>query len=123
MNFLDVFQRPFRAEDAYIYSANGVISLMAIYCDRYPEQLTSRTAQVLNGESKPKPGADIATDNGEIYINGTPVMVIRGWGHLTGRGGLALPEEEAAAIQDDFAQWVVGVLRGEIEVQPITNDV
>ena len=31
---------------------------------------------------------------------------IRGWGHLTGIGALALPEEEASAIQDANARLI-----------------
>ena len=37
-------------------------------------------------------------------------MLIRGWGHLTGTGGLHLSESAAAKIQDDFGQYIVETL-------------
>lgn len=38
------------------------------------------------------------------------IMLIRGWGHLTGIGGLHLKDEDAAKIQDDFGQYIVETL-------------
>ena len=38
------------------------------------------------------------------------VMLIRGWGHLTGIGGLHLSESAAAKIQDDFGQYIINIL-------------
>lgn len=35
---------------------------------------------------------------------------VRGWGMLTGVGGYNLPPEEAAKIQDDFANYCVTIL-------------
>lgn len=36
-----------------------------------------------------------------------PILRIRGWGHLTGTGGLHLPDEEAIRIQDEFGDYIV----------------
>lgn len=36
-----------------------------------------------------------------------PVLSIRGWGYLTGPGGLHLSEEEAIRIQDEFGDYIV----------------
>lgn len=38
------------------------------------------------------------------------VMMIRGWGHLTGTGSLNLPNEVAIKIQDDFGKYIVETL-------------
>lgn len=38
------------------------------------------------------------------------VIMIRGWGHLTGIGGLHLTDKEACKIQDDFAKWICETL-------------
>lgn len=35
---------------------------------------------------------------------------MRGWGYLTGGGAENLPSDEAAKIQDEFAEWVVKIL-------------
>lgn len=34
-------------------------------------------------------------------------IIVRGWGNLTGIGGMNLPEEEAAEIQDAFGNYIV----------------
>ena len=55
-------------------------------------------------------------NNGEIWAFSTKakkkkhIMLIRGWGHLTGTGGLHLKDEDAAKIQDDFGQYIVNIL-------------
>ena len=54
--------------------------------------------------------------DGEIWAFSTKakkkkhIMLIRGWGHLTGTGGLHLKDEAAAKIQDDFGQYIVETL-------------
>ena len=44
-----------------------------------------------------------------------PVLLIRGWGYLTGIGGLHLSEKEAIKIQDEFGDYIVKQLNGDIE--------
>jgi len=51
--------------------------------------------------------ADIFRD-AESYV-----FCVRGWGHLTGTGGLRLPEKGAAKIQDDFIAYILKRLNGE----------
>lgn len=45
--------------------------------------------------------------DGEIIYNDYHVITIRGWGNLTGVGGHNLPPEEAANIQDTFADFII----------------
>jgi len=52
----------------------------------------------------------LSYENGSIYFSGKEVLLIRGWGRLTGGGGLNLPHEVAAKLQDDFGNWIVNVL-------------
>jgi hypothetical protein len=55
-------------------------------------------------------------NNGKIWAFSTNdkkkkhIMLIRGWGHLIGIGGLHLKAEDAVKIQDDFGQYIVGTL-------------
>lgn len=114
MKALEVYIPPFKAEAGIIFSSNNVMALMAYNVDYYPEKLIERTVAVLNGTSPAIKGADIGLNYGEIIVNGDPTLVVRGWGYLTGTGGLNLSDEEAARIQDEFAYWVVQKLRGEI---------
>ena len=41
-------------------------------------------------------------DGCDLYMDGKLIGYFRGWGHLTGTGGLNLSEKEAAEIQDEF---------------------
>jgi hypothetical protein len=52
--------------------------------------------------------------NGEIFAvqgeNKAHIITIRGWGNLTGIGGHNLPSEDAANIQDTFAEFIINTL-------------
>lgn len=54
--------------------------------------------------------------NGEIWAFSTKtkkkkhIILIRGWGYLTGIGGLHLSESDAVKIQDDFGQYIINTL-------------
>lgn len=50
-------------------------------------------------------GIEIYSEN--PIFKGEPVLLIRGWGYLTGIGGLHLPQEEAIRIQDEFGDYIV----------------
>lgn len=43
-------------------------------------------------------------------INDVPILLIRGWGMLTGVGGYNLKSDKAAEIQDAFAEYCVEML-------------
>lgn len=43
-------------------------------------------------------------------INGSKSCLVRGWGYLIGVGGLNLPADKAAKIQDDFGNWIIKTL-------------
>ena|SRR5687768_9366830 len=42
--------------------------------------------------------------------NGARILDMRGWGFLTGKGGMNLPEDEAAKIQDGVGEYVTTLL-------------
>ncbi len=69
-----------------------------------------KLASILNGEEKPSGGTTYVYDSPEIYADGKLLLVVRGWGHLTGSGGLNLHLEEAERIQDQFAECVISKL-------------
>lgn len=50
-------------------------------------------------------GIEIYSENPKF--NGKPILMIRGWGYLTGIGGLHLSQEEAIQIQDEFGNYIV----------------
>lgn len=113
MTALDVYKPPFRTDGLYIFSGNNVMTLMASDCQNDPQKLMERTCQIMNGESKSYGNPNISYANGEIYNGSQLLMVVRGFGHLTGHGALGLPVEEALKIQDEFGEWLCRLLRNE----------
>lgn len=112
LTFKDVYQLPLEFDEycpVYIYSANGVMTFNNLIDDR--EKLKEILA-ILNGKSNKKVTNEVTYEKGYIKSDGIPILLLRGWGHLTGCGALNLPAEKAAKIQDDFANWVVNKLKG-----------
>lgn len=69
--------------------------------------------EIINGSSTKKIQTPLEYKGGYIQdLEGRKLLLIRSWGHLTGVGGLNLPAEEARAIQDSFAEWLLERLNG-----------
>lgn len=109
----DIFKEPYTTDGVYIYDSNNQMCLMAGDCANYPEEMLARICEILNGTKPTKGNPGVAFEGPEIYLNGDLILVVRGWGYLTGTGGLHLGAEEAERIQGEFAQFVVNCLRGE----------
>lgn len=109
----DIFKGPYTTDGSYIYDCNSQMCLMAGDCANYPEEMLNRICEILNGTKPTKGNPAVGADGPHIYLNGDLILVVRGWGYLTGAGCLNLDEAEAAKIQDDFAKHVVNCLRGE----------
>lgn len=109
----DIFPAPYTTDGAYMYDANNQICLMTVDCANYPDEMMQRICEILNGTKPTKGNAAVGVDGPNIYLNGNILAVVRGWGYLTGTGGLNLAPEEAAKIQDEFALFVVTCLRNE----------
>lgn len=86
-----------------------------------PHTVKEKIISIINGEVTltPKVKKEWRHENGilcckflegEYGENEYKVMRIRGWGMLTGIGAYNLPTEEAAQIQDDFAEYCVKML-------------
>lgn len=110
MKALEIYKPPFTSDGCYVWSANNVMSLMVADAVDNSESLLERVCELLNGTSTTDNKAALSYDAPEILLNGKVFLVVRGWWHLTGGGGLALPAEEASAIQDEFARFVISKL-------------
>ena len=102
MDFNKVWERPFTQDGwGYVWSKNRVMVFTFDYGineDVY-EQFTS----LLNDEDGVEPFKDFHIEDGcELFWHDAYVGSFRGWGHLTGTGGLNLSEEDAAEVQDAF---------------------
>ena len=110
MTHKEIWKRPFRVAFPYIFSSNGN-KVLTMY-DFRKERLTNTICSILNGK-----GGSIKTverlSSIVFSVNGAKI-VVRGWGYLTGVGGLNLPEKEAMKIQDEFAEWLSDKLKAHI---------
>lgn len=83
-----------------------------------PEDVQHQIIAKINGDTSIiiEPLFNFSYDNGDIFAFSSiakkkkHIMMIRGWGHLTGTGGLNLSNEEATHIQDEFGKYIVEVL-------------
>lgn len=72
--------------------------------------LQNNIIAIINGTEKPKSQRKFIHKDGIIEEMGKEYILIRGWGNLTGTGGHNLPLEEAANVQDTFAEFIVNQL-------------
>jgi len=76
-------------------------------CDEVSIEDQDKIIDILNGKDNSKSDLELTYKDATIYQNGKEFIIIRGWGHLTGCGGLNLNEDEAVIIQDDFANYII----------------
>lgn len=105
MRALEIYKPPFTSDGVYIWSSNNVMALMN--GSDYACSLMDKLADILNGKTDPVSSRKYEYRAPEILLDGEVLFVVRGWGYLTGTGGLNLPVEEANKIQDEFAEWVI----------------
>lgn len=72
--------------------------------------LQNNIIEIINGIEKPKSQRKFIHKDGIIEEMGKEYILIRGWGNLTGTGGHNLSPEEAANVQDTFAEFIVNQL-------------
>jgi len=104
-SYQGVYRLPLKYDEYnYAWSKNNNMALM--FYENLSEEDRVQIVECINKESDLKLN-DIANNNEEFLINGEPAFCVRGWGHLTGIGGLNLPVEKAKQIQDDFINYIL----------------
>lgn len=119
LNFKEVYQLPLKIDEwskIYIKSNNNVITFNQLVGYRDSDFVyLQKLLDIINGDTNEVvKDAEYIVDEGHIRVDGEPVFLLRGWGHLTGVGALNLDSKTAAKIQDDFAEWVVNKLKGNV---------
>lgn len=88
------------------------------FCFQTVEYLTlsdkKQLEESINNKTIKRDNVSYERKSGMILVDDKALILIRGWGYLTGSGGLNLPDEEAAAIQDDLATYLVEQLKGQL---------
>lgn len=105
----DVYSLPFRLDETcyWVYDSKG--NFIFQFEKVIPSEMRN-TLAVLNKERETiNKTASLKYENGEVLITPIqkPIITIRGWGYLTGIGGLNLSEEQALNIQDSLGKYIV----------------
>lgn len=110
VTFRDLYTFPFRQckYSSWVYDADSnFIFQFGFNNDKTREGIIS----ILNGEIEPTKENIIKHKEGVIYVEkeveDKPLIMIRGWGNLTGIGGYNLNGEYAGKIQDTLAEYIV----------------
>lgn len=110
-NWDDVYALPLKVGDglSWVYDSKDNFVFQFIIQDT---ALREKIIQVINGERevKGKTSKFIYKDGFIQAENGAKLILIRGWGNLTGAGGLNLSDEEAINIQDTFGEFILSKL-------------
>jgi len=105
--FEKAFTPPFKVDDmlGWVWDANHNFAFQFLI--NLPKDKAREFENIINGNAKPKIKNEYKHEEGVISINGKQLILMRGWGYLTGTGGLNLDSETAADIQDDLADYIV----------------
>ena len=116
MDFKEIYKLPFRViiDGMCAMSANGVKTFTAF--DPASQKELKRIIDILNGDSTFKYDRNsIKAEKDVIYINKESIVLVRGWGHLTGSGGLGMKPNDAAKLQDEFIEWIINTISEDRE--------
>jgi hypothetical protein len=109
-DWTDVYKLPLTlSEYSWVYDDNENFVFQFATENR---NLQRKVTDCINGKIKPtEVTSTFVYENGFIQTDkGVKLILIRGWGYLTGQGALNLPFEEAKNIQDTFAQFIISKL-------------
>jgi hypothetical protein len=104
--YKDVYELPLEDIHGWIYDQKRNFVFQFMIDDEKTEQ---KILDVINGKENFK-NLDLLFkhEQGKIVDKfGSPIILIRGWGNLTGIGAMNLSVEEASNIQDTFANFIV----------------
>jgi len=126
MTFKEAFKFPLHGDYGIIFTANGnrafdfPMKMLHPNAFALSEESSVNVVRIINGEEgKPKTKLNLSYDPSKtmIFIEVDNVkrefICIRGWGYLTGTGGLKLSSDVAIRMQDEFANYIIEMLTKE----------
>ena len=101
----------------FIQSSNGVLAL-SYFRDDWASNTTmiNKIVSIINDEINSDFLPEWKAKGCEIFYRGEYVFCVRGWGYLTGTGGLNLSIDNAEKIQDGFISYILSRLNGETKI-------
>lgn len=101
----EVYKLPLKYDGFnYAWSENNTMSLM--FDSAINEYDCNLIVDCINGVSDKKIEG-IRNQTYEFFIHEQYVFCVRGWGYLTGIGGLNLSSQKAVEIQDSFIKYIL----------------
>lgn len=110
VTFRDLYTFPFRQcnYSSWVYDADSNFIFQFEFKN---DETRKGIINILNGELEPTKENIVKHREGTIYVekNGEdkPLIMIRGWGNLTGIGAYNLDGDYAGRIQDTLAEYIV----------------
>lgn len=101
------FKMPFKnGFDVYIFDASG--NPVANFIGEFTEGSRDKIVDCINGnyKSECKNIFELSKDKDYILMDEIPILLIRGWRHLTGVGGYGLSPEKAIEVQNSLAEYI-----------------
>lgn len=104
--YKDIYQFPLRKDKYSSWVRDSKEQFVFEFQFYENEDLSSSLLAVINGVATLTKNLTFAHKGGIIFdtVTNRELILIRGWGNLTGIGGHNLPAEEAVNIQDTFAE-------------------
>ena len=113
-SFAEVWNLPLHRDEnssVYAWSDNGVMALTFAIDD---VSLIDAIIDRINDKAREISGKWERSGT-TFYKDGKAAFIVRGWGYLVGGGALALPQKEAARIQDEFCDYILEQLTAAVE--------
>jgi len=120
MDFREAYNAPYRnGMNVYIFCSDGSMAFTVLDPERTDD--LNRVVSLMNYEDNFEQFKFVGIDKTKTYIGvgddeetaKKPFLMVRGWGHLVGVGGLHLSTDEAIQTQKDFFDFVTKKLKRE----------
>lgn len=114
-NFSEIYELPLVQDIYEQWVSNRISDSKGQFVFQFTmndEKAQSKILDAINGV-KPLENKELSFIHSEGYIidnKERKIILIRGWGNLTGVGGHKLSIEDAAEVQDTFAEFIVNQL-------------
>lgn len=102
------FKTPFiNGHDIYVYDAD--YHPVANYLVNFSHEECEVIVGIINGDVSYQKEYKITLNENKtkVLADETPILLMRGWGYLTGTGGCNLKVEEAIDVQNSLAEYIV----------------
>ena len=121
-SFAKYYEIPLRVDDYcpyYVLTKDNKMAFNYLDEKKIDNNDLTEIYEIVNAINGYGPGtfnASINPDSNDIIqIDGVDKLLIRGWGNLISPAYHNLSSEEAIKVQDDFAKWIVGQLRRNLD--------